>query len=105
MFPFSIFFYFFNIKFKKRRIEEETVDSSHYNFTELHSELVLPLARIKRIAKLDPEVKNIQKDAGILITKATELFIAFSAVRTAQYASKRGKLYIYIYTILYYIIQ
>jgi histone H3/H4 len=62
----------------------------------LHSELVIPLARIKRIAKLDPEVKNIQKDAGILITKATELFIAFSAVRTAQYASKRGKLCIFI---------
>jgi hypothetical protein len=52
--------------------------------------LTLPLARIRRIAKMDPEVKNIQKDGLLVMTKATELFVAFAALRTAQLASKRG---------------
>ena len=54
------------------------------------TELTLPLARIKRIAKMDPEVKNIQRDALLLLTKATEMFIAYSALRTAQLAARRG---------------
>jgi hypothetical protein len=39
---------------------------------------------------MDPEVKNIQKDGLLLLTKATEMFIAFSALRTAQLAARRG---------------
>ena len=38
--------------------------------------LVFPVARIKRIAKLDPEVKNLSKEAIHLVVKAAELFTA-----------------------------
>lgn len=35
----------------------------------------LPLARIKHIMKLDPDVSIISQESAILVTKATELFI------------------------------
>ncbi|KAL3897811.1 MAG: hypothetical protein SGARI_006831, partial [Bacillariaceae sp.] len=38
--------------------------------------LVFPVARIRRIAKLDPEVKNLSKEAIHLVVKAAELFTA-----------------------------
>ena len=39
-------------------------------------ETAFPLAKIKRIVKLDPDVKNITKEATALIAKASELFVA-----------------------------
>ena len=36
--------------------------------------LTYPLARIRKIARLDPEVKGISKEATLAITKAAELF-------------------------------
>ncbi|KAL7751760.1 hypothetical protein RI367_002759 [Sorochytrium milnesiophthora] len=36
---------------------------------------VFPLARVKKIVKLDPDVPNVQQDAIFLIAKATELFL------------------------------
>eukprot|EP00941_MAST-03F_sp_MAST-3F-sp1_P004973 g4973.t1 len=44
----------------------------------------LPVARIKRIVKLDPEVKNLNKEALFLLTKATELFIETAAGKTSD---------------------
>jgi len=41
--------------------------------------LVLPLARVKRIVKTDPDIKLISGDAAFLITRATELFIQLLA--------------------------
>jgi len=40
------------------------------------TDLVIPVARVRRTCKLDPDVKNISKEATLLITKSTELFIA-----------------------------
>jgi len=62
------------------------------DLTQLSSsgDLVLPLARVKKVAKMDPDVKNIAKDATLALTKATELFISFLAIRCAQTASLRG---------------
>ena len=42
----------------------------------------LPLARVRKITRLDPDVKNMSKEALLLITKATELFVEHFA-RTA----------------------
>jgi DNA-directed RNA polymerase I subunit RPA43 len=36
--------------------------------------LALPAARIRKICKLDPEVKGLSKEALLLVTKAAELF-------------------------------
>jgi DNA-directed RNA polymerase I subunit RPA43 len=36
--------------------------------------LIFPIGRIRKICKLDPDVKGISKESALLITKATELF-------------------------------
>lgn len=38
---------------------------------ELSEEMLFPLARIRRVMKLDPEVKTISKEAAMLVAKAT----------------------------------
>jgi len=43
--------------------------------TSLH----LPLARVKRIMKTDPDVKYLSNEAATLITRATELFVEYFA--------------------------
>lgn len=40
--------------------------------------------------KLDPDVKNVQKEAMSVITKSVELFIGYVAARSAQNATGRG---------------
>jgi len=50
-----------------RAAEEETPDFKHP---------ALPLARIKKVMKSDPDVKMIGSDAPILFAKACEIFIA-----------------------------
>ena len=37
-------------------------------------ELIFPIGRIRKICKLDPDVRGISKESALLITKATELF-------------------------------
>jgi histone H3/H4 len=53
--------------------------------------LLFPLATVKRIVKLDPEVKNISKDALMMITKAAECFIETCAQRTSAIAKANKK--------------
>lgn len=54
--------------------------------------LRLPLARIKHIMKVDPDVSIISQECAVLVTKATELFIESLAreafVHTAQAKKK-----------------
>ena len=54
--------------------------------------LLFPVARIRKICKLDPDVKGISKESAILITKATELFttkLAKECVIMAQMQNRR----------------
>lgn len=54
--------------------------------------LIIPMARVRKIVKLDPEVKNMSKEACLLVTKCTELFIGklgIETVRTAQIQNRR----------------
>ncbi|THV05914.1 histone-fold-containing protein [Dendrothele bispora CBS 962.96] len=53
--------------------ENETMDYKHP---------VLPLARIKKVMKMDPDVKMISADAPILLCKACEIFISEITSRT-----------------------
>lgn len=54
--------------------------------------LVFPVARIRKICKLDPEVRGISKESAMLITKATELFLVklgSECVTMAQMQNRR----------------
>ncbi|ESK89967.1 nuclear transcription factor y subunit c-4 [Moniliophthora roreri MCA 2997] len=50
-----------------QEVENETLDFRHP---------VLPLARIKKVMKSDPDVKMIAADAPMIFCKACEIFIA-----------------------------
>jgi histone H3/H4 len=52
--------------------------------------MIIFQARVKKIIKLDPEVKNVSKESLVTIAKATELFVAYLAMRAAASASARG---------------
>ena len=56
------------------------------------SSLSLPLARMRKIVKLDPEVKGVSKEAMLLITKCTELAtvkLGMESVKVAQLQNRR----------------
>jgi len=48
------------------------------------TEMVFPLARVKKIIKMDPDVKNMSKEACMMISKSTEMFIAMLGGETMQ---------------------
>jgi histone H3/H4 len=52
--------------------------------------LSIPAARVKRIIKLDPDVKNVSKESVNLICKAVELFVGYLTARSSQGVSLRG---------------
>lgn len=54
--------------------------------------LTFPVARMRKICKLDPEVKGLSKEALMLVTKCTELMtckLGIEAVRVAQIQNRR----------------
>jgi len=54
--------------------------------------LQYPVVKIRKICKLDPEVKNINKEALALVTKCAELMtgkLGIEAVRVAQIQNRR----------------
>jgi histone H3/H4 len=54
--------------------------------------LILPVARIRKICRLDPEVRSLSKEALLLVTKAAELMtakLAGETVRVAQIQNRR----------------
>lgn len=53
--------------------------------------LTLPVARIRKIVKLDPDVKGLSKEALVLVTKATELFTTKLGVETVKVAQIQNR--------------
>ena len=53
--------------------------------------LAFPLARIRKIVKLDPEVSVINKQALAAVTKATELFVEKLGLETVRVASVQNR--------------
>jgi histone H3/H4 len=47
-------------------------------------QLSLPLSRVKRFVKLDPDVKQMTTNAAKLMARATELFIAYFASKAYE---------------------
>lgn len=84
---------------KLEQLKEAGVDLSKLpgaaQSTELRapsSSLILPLARMRKICKLDPEVRGLSKEALMLVTKCTELATAklgIETVRVAQIQNRR----------------
>ena len=54
--------------------------------------VIFPIGRIRKICKLDPDVKGMSKESALLITKATELFctkLGKECVTMAQMQNRR----------------
>ena len=49
----------------------------------------LPISRVKRIIKLDPSVGNVGREAGFLITVATEMFLEALGAQALEVAKVR----------------
>jgi histone H3/H4 len=56
------------------------------------SSMILPVGRVRKICKLDPDVRGISKEAILLITKMTELFtvqLGKECIQTAHIQNRR----------------
>ncbi|TFJ84584.1 hypothetical protein NSK_004049 [Nannochloropsis salina CCMP1776] len=58
----------------------------------LADEMLFPLARIRKIMKLDPEVKTVSKEAALLVGKATELFLDMIGEESHKASGRRRTL-------------
>uniref|UniRef100_A0A2A4JDI0 Transcription factor CBF/NF-Y/archaeal histone domain-containing protein n=1 Tax=Heliothis virescens TaxID=7102 RepID=A0A2A4JDI0_HELVI len=70
--------------------EEQIADEKKppvHNKTEVIRSTRLPIARIKNIMKMDPDVSVVSGDAVFLVTKATELFLETIAKETYAYTA------------------
>jgi len=65
----------------------------------------MPLAKIKNITKLDPEIKLCQKNAFIVIGKLTELFILQLAKESVSVAKTKKKKTLNLEDICKYILK
>lgn len=64
----------------------KTLDSTN------NGSLIFPVARIRKICKLDPDVRGLSKEAVLLVTKAAELATArlgLECVKTASIQNRR----------------
>ncbi|XP_044743571.1 DNA polymerase epsilon subunit 4 [Chrysoperla carnea] len=73
-------------------IEKPTAEQTPNEQTEHEQKLTkLPLARIKNIMKMDPDLNLTSQEAVFLVAKATELFIGSLARETFAITSKNKK--------------
>lgn len=66
----------------KDRYERERGTKTSKSQTYEAHETVIPIGRVKKIAKLDLDVKSVSKEATAVIAKMTELFVAKLALET-----------------------
>ena len=67
-------------------------NTNNNNSSDAGGTTIFPVARIRKICKLDPEVKNLSKEALLLVTKAAELALTKlgrECVKTAQIQNRR----------------
>lgn len=81
----------------KERYERELAENGGAALSKKKDEVVqpydtvIPLARVKRTVKLDPDVKNISKEATAAIAKATELFLEELAEQSYKISQTSGR--------------
>jgi histone H3/H4 len=66
------------------------INDINFNALDHTRPITLPLAKIKRIIKMNPDVKNCGKEASIMITKACEIFTAYIGFKAANLSNLRG---------------
>ena len=69
-------------------VEEELLPASTNNG---NGGLIYPIARIRKICKLDPDVRGVSKEALMLITKATEVFTSKIGTETMRVAAIQNR--------------
>ncbi|XP_026751466.1 DNA polymerase epsilon subunit 4 [Galleria mellonella] len=67
--------------------EDQEPEKKPQNKSEVIRSTRLPMARVKNIMKMDPDVSIVSSDAVFLVTKATELFLETIAKETYSYTS------------------
>eukprot|EP01031_Cornospumella_fuschlensis_P024368 gene24368-29461_t len=71
-------------------IAESRDNADEQGESEPGAELIFPLARIKKLMKYDPDVKNVSKEATVAVTKCTEMFLARLALKAFAYTNMRS---------------
>jgi len=61
----------------------------------------LPLAKVKKIMKLDPEVKQLASDAILAVTRCTELFLASLLTKSLEASERRGTKTVHLVDVLH----
>ncbi len=73
-----------------RNIDRNEMKNLKFHDIRHSKSIAFPLAKIKRIIKLNPEVKNISKEASILIAKTSEFFLSYVGLKCIQNAALRN---------------
>jgi DNA-directed RNA polymerase I subunit RPA43 len=69
-------------------VEEELLPENYkYN----SNTLIYPCARVRKICKLDPDVRGLSKEALMLVTKAAEIFTAKLGTETMRVAAIQNR--------------
>ncbi|KAL5228533.1 hypothetical protein ABZP36_016798 [Zizania latifolia] len=73
------------------QVEGEREEADTIAESEASLRPALPLGRVKRIIRVDRDIKKVTSEAALLITAATELFLGFLASGAHSAASRRGR--------------
>ncbi|XP_006645576.2 uncharacterized protein LOC102716273 [Oryza brachyantha] len=73
------------------QVEGEREEGDAVAGSEASLRLALPLGRVKRIIRVDRDIKKVTSEAALLITAATELFLGSLAAGAHRAASRRGR--------------
>lgn len=69
-------------------VEEELLPASN---SSANGGLIYPIARTRKICKLDPDVRGLSKEALLLVTKATEVFTSKIGTETMRVAAIQNR--------------
>jgi histone H3/H4 len=83
----------------KKQMGDDYVENTNQSSSALSSDhpnsLIFPIARISKIAKLDPDINAISKEGINLIVKSTELFLSKLGTDSMKVASQSNRRTIY----------
>eukprot|EP01039_Chlorochromonas_danica_P002845 gene2845-3106_t len=78
------------LQYQSERAQDPPRQEQEGQTEEERGQLIFPLARVRKVVKMDPDVRNVSKEGAVALTKASELFLGYLAERSRAYASLRG---------------